>query len=64
LEEKIGLPVVVPPEPLITGALGASLIAGEKAAKMNDEELKENQKKRKLEAVTFFDEESTRGQMV
>jgi predicted CoA-substrate-specific enzyme activase len=63
LQEKIGLPVVVPPEPLITGALGASLIAGEKAAKMSDEELKANQKKRKLEAVTFFDEESTRGQM-
>ncbi|PQP34253.1 hypothetical protein C6A37_08740 [Desulfobacteraceae bacterium SEEP-SAG9] len=63
LEEKIGFPVVVPPEPLITGALGASLIADEKAGKMSDEELKENRKKRKLEAVTFFDEESTRGQM-
>jgi predicted CoA-substrate-specific enzyme activase len=63
LEEKIGFPVVVPPEPLITGALGASLIASGKAGKMSAEELKENRKKRKLEAVTFFDEESTRGQM-
>ena len=63
LEEKIGFPVVVPPEPLITGALGASLIGAEKAGKMSDEELKENRKKRKLKAVTFFDEESTRGQM-
>ncbi|MBW1838207.1 MAG: 2-hydroxyglutaryl-CoA dehydratase [Deltaproteobacteria bacterium] len=63
LEEKIGFPVVVPPEPLITGALGAALIAAEKAGKMSAEELKENRKKRKLEAVTFFDGESTRGQM-
>jgi len=29
LEEKFGCPVVVPPEPLITGALGAALLAGD-----------------------------------
>ena len=32
LEQKIGFPVVVPPEPLITGALGAALFAAERAA--------------------------------
>ncbi|UCF90591.1 MAG: 2-hydroxyglutaryl-CoA dehydratase [Desulfobacterales bacterium] len=60
LEEKVGFPVVVPPEPLITGALGAALIAGEQIAKIDKEELQERQKKRRLEAVTFFDDESTK----
>lgn len=63
LEEKIGFPVVVPPEPLITGALGAALIAGEKIKKISAVELKEKREKRRLESVTFFDEESTRGQI-
>jgi len=63
LEEKIGFPVVVPPEPLITGALGAALVAEEKAGKISQEELMEKHKQRKIEAVTFFDEESSRGQI-
>ncbi len=62
LQEKIGFPVVVPPEPLITGALGAALIAKEYIGKISKKELLDKQKKRRLEAVTFFDEESTRGQ--
>jgi len=56
LEEKIGFPLVVPPEPLITGALGAGLIAREKAGKLSSQGLAEIKKKRRLEAVTFFDE--------
>ena len=59
LEEKLGLPTVVPPEPLITGALGAALIASEKAAKIGIDQLKEKQKRRQLAAVTFFDEASS-----
>lgn len=55
LEEKLGFPAVVPPEPLITGALGAALIAGERVAKLSAAELKEQQAKRRLKAVTFFD---------
>ncbi len=58
LEQKIGFPVVVPPEPLITGALGAALIAGETAAALGPEKLIEKKEKRRLEAVTFFDQES------
>ena len=58
LEQRIGFPVVVPPEPLITGALGAALIAGETAAALGPEKLKEKKDKRRLEAVTFFDKES------
>ena len=63
LEDRIGFPVVVPPEPLITGALGAALIAGEKASKISQEELMETHKQRKIAAVTFLDESSTRGQL-
>ncbi|MFC1856991.1 acyl-CoA dehydratase activase [Thermodesulfobacteriota bacterium] len=63
IEEKIGFPVVVPPEPLITGALGAALIAAEKASKISSEEINEKRKERRLEAVTFFDTESSRGDL-
>jgi predicted CoA-substrate-specific enzyme activase len=55
LEQRIGFPVVVPPEPLITGALGAALIAGEAAAALEPQELKGNKDKRRFESVTFFD---------
>jgi activator of 2-hydroxyglutaryl-CoA dehydratase len=33
MEEKIGSRMLVPEEPLITGAIGAALIAAEKAAR-------------------------------
>ncbi len=61
LEERVGFPVVVPPEPLITGALGAALIASEETKKISKEELIEKQLKRRWEAVTFFDEKPTKG---
>ncbi len=63
LEQRIGFPVIVPPEPLITGALGAALIAEEKAAQLNEQDLKDRRENRRFEAVTFFDEESTTGDM-
>ena len=49
LEDKIGFPVLVPPEPLITGALGAALLGKVLAARgvVRDH-------KRKMEEVTFF----------
>ena len=56
LEEKIGFPLVVPPEPLITGALGASIIAAERCAKMHPEQLAALKANRRLDAVTFFDD--------
>lgn len=59
LEEKIGYPVLVAEEPLLTGALGAAVLAQEKAGKMSDQDLTEMKKNRKLEAVTFFKEDST-----
>jgi hypothetical protein len=59
LEKRVGFPVTVPPEPLITGALGAALIASEETKKISREELIEKQLKRRWEAVTFFDEKPT-----
>lgn len=61
LEERIGIPVVVPPEPLITGALGAAILAEEKALRLTAEARRDKQRQRQLEAVTFFDEAASRG---
>ena len=49
IEMKVGSPVLVPPEPFITGALGAALLAKEfvKRGVMREHE-------RRLERVTFF----------
>ena len=49
IEMKVGFPVLVPPEPFITGALGAALLAKEfvKRGVMREHE-------RRLERVTFF----------
>jgi (R)-2-hydroxyacyl-CoA dehydratese activating ATPase len=57
LEDKIGLPLVVPPEPLITGALGAAIIAAESCHKAGTEELAARKRERRLGAVTFFGSE-------
>ena len=54
LEEKLGVPLVVPPEPLITGALGAAIIAAESCLKADPAELAARKKERRLGAVTFF----------
>lgn len=58
LEEKIGFPLVVPEEPLITGALGASILAAEYSAKTDPEELALRKEQRRLKAVTFFDKDA------
>jgi predicted CoA-substrate-specific enzyme activase len=53
LEEKIGKSVLVPPEPLLTGALGAALLSRERA----ERERKEGalpKRERRLGEVTFF----------
>jgi predicted CoA-substrate-specific enzyme activase len=53
-EEKMGFPLLVPPEPLLTGAIGAALLGRELALKAleNGEPLKT--KERRLEEATFF----------
>lgn len=49
LGERLGSPLSVPEEPLVTGALGAALLAEEKAAKAPADK-----ETRRLEAVSFF----------
>ncbi|BBO82049.1 2-hydroxyglutaryl-CoA dehydratase [Desulfosarcina ovata subsp. sediminis] len=60
LQERLQLPVFIPPEPLITGALGAALIAGEKAARVGAQELSVLKKNRRWDAATFFNDHETR----
>jgi predicted CoA-substrate-specific enzyme activase len=50
IEDKVGFPVLVPPEPLLTGALGAALLGRDFAVRGNTPE-----RKRRLEGVTFFE---------
>ena len=53
LEEKVGGSVLVPPEPLLTGALGAALLSRERAEKARkDGSLPKRE--RRLEEVHFF----------
>lgn len=58
LEERIGFPLHRPAEPLLTGALGASVLAQEYALKAQAEGSLPDKSKRKLTAATFFDGDS------
>lgn len=49
VEDKVGFPVLVPPEPLLTGALGAALLGRDSVARGVTRE-----RERRLEGVTFF----------
>jgi predicted CoA-substrate-specific enzyme activase len=49
VEEKVGFPVLVPSEPLLTGALGAAFLGKDLLARGVTPE-----RKRRLEGVTFF----------
>jgi predicted CoA-substrate-specific enzyme activase len=49
IEEKVGFSVLVPPEPLLTGALGAALLGRDFVARGITPE-----RERRLEGVTFF----------
>ncbi len=49
IEEKVGFPVLVPPEPLLTGALGAAFMGKDLLARGITPE-----RERRLEGVTFF----------
>jgi len=49
IEDKVGFPVLVPTEPLLTGALGAALLGKDFVARGATSE-----RERRLEGVTFF----------
>ncbi|HOW53266.1 MAG TPA: acyl-CoA dehydratase activase [Syntrophorhabdaceae bacterium] len=54
LESKFGCPLLVPPEPLITGALGAALMGKDICDKYAAEGQKPTRSSRGLEEATFF----------
>ncbi|MFC1994632.1 acyl-CoA dehydratase activase [Chloroflexota bacterium] len=53
IESKLSYPVLVPPEPLLTGAIGAALVARELAYKALEKGMP-LVKKRRLEEASFF----------
>jgi (R)-2-hydroxyacyl-CoA dehydratese activating ATPase len=53
-EEKMGLTLLVPPEPLLTGAIGAALLGRELALKAIEKGEPLKTKERRLEEATFF----------
>ena len=53
-EEKMGFPLLVPPEPLLTGAIGAALLGRELALKAIEKGEPLKTKERRLEEATFF----------
>lgn len=61
LERKIGYSVLVPAEPLLTGAIGAALIGEEIARQAIDKGIPILRAERRLAEVTFFDEVASRG---
>ena len=58
IEQKLGFPVLTPPEPLITGALGAALHAKSLVEKARIKGTTLERKERRLERATFFNGEA------
>jgi len=54
LEVKLGFPVLIPPEPLLTGAIGAALLGKEIVQKALESGQSLERKDRRLQEVTFF----------
>jgi predicted CoA-substrate-specific enzyme activase len=54
LEEKFGCPVLIPPEPLVTGAIGAALLGRDAVQKAADSGTPLVRSERRLEEASFF----------
>ena len=54
LEAKLGYPVLIPAEPLLTGALGAALLGKDIAQQATDKGLPLVRSERRLQEATFF----------
>jgi len=54
LEDKLGYPVLVPPEPLLTGAIGAALLGKDIVEKAAQSGLPLTRSERRLQEATFF----------
>jgi len=53
-EDKMGFPLLVPPEPLLTGAIGAALLGRELALRALERGEPLHTRERRLEEATFF----------
>jgi predicted CoA-substrate-specific enzyme activase len=58
IENRLGFPVFTPPEPLLTGALGAALLAKSLLEDARNKGLTLPRKERRLEGATFFTREA------
>ena len=54
LEAKLGYPVIIPPEPLFTGAIGAALLGKEAALDAAKKGIPPDRSRHPLKEVTFF----------
>lgn len=63
-QDRLGYPVLVPPEPLLTGAIGAALLAQQLAEDILSKGLPLERKERRLIEATFFDSSISRGEAV
>lgn len=54
LEAKLGFPVLVPPEPLLTGAIGAALLGRDVVEEAVQSGLSLTRSERRLREATFF----------
>jgi len=54
LESRLGFPVLIPPDPLLTGAIGAALLGRDAAEKAQKEGLPLAKRQRRLEEVELF----------
>lgn len=61
-QDRIGHQILVPPEPLLTGAIGAALLARQMAEEAIEKGIPVDKEKRRLAEATFFEEISTRGE--
>ncbi len=57
LEAKLGYTVLIPPEPMLTGAIGAALLAKEAVQSATKDGLPPARSRRPLQEVTFFDQD-------
>jgi len=54
LEAKLGFPVQLPPEPLLTGAIGAALLGGDIVKKAEEKGITLDKAERRLQEATLF----------
>jgi len=54
MESKLGYPVLIPPEPLLTGAIGAAILAKDEVRKAAENGLPLVRSRHSLQEITLF----------